>query len=133
MYNLYFSELDKNIHFASPYLGYKYNFYTFYGGVSGFKGDDFEKINGFPLTFFGWGGEDDSLFDRSVINNLKVYRPSKGSYTLDDHPSPVEVELNKQKKNNIINDLKNWRKDGLKQLDNLFTILEHFTLNNNVH
>ncbi len=129
LFDLYFSELDKNIHFASPYLGYKYNFYTFYGGVSGFKGNDFEKINGFPLNFFGWGGEDDSLFDRSVVNDLKVFRPSKGSYVLEDHPSPVEAELNKQKKDNILYDLKNWKKNGLHQLEDLYINYKQYEIN----
>lgn len=129
LFDLYFSELDKNIHFASPYLGYKYDFYTFYGGVSGFKGNDFEKINGFPLIFFGWGGEDDCLFNRSVVNNLKVFRPSKGSYALEDHPNPSESELNKQRINNILYDLKNWKKNGLNQLEDLFINYKQYEIN----
>jgi hypothetical protein len=73
LFNLYFSFLDKNIHYASPYLGYKYNYDAFFGGVIGMKGNDFEKINGFPSSFFGWGGEDDSLYNRVVYNNIKIY------------------------------------------------------------
>jgi len=53
LFNLYFSNLDKNIHYASPYLDYKYKFDNFLGGVFGINSTDFEKINGFPNNFFG--------------------------------------------------------------------------------
>ena len=36
LFKLYFKFLDYNIHFASPYLGYKYTNYTFFGGITGF-------------------------------------------------------------------------------------------------
>lgn len=31
------------------------------GGAVAFTGGDFRRINGFPNTFWGWGGEDDEL------------------------------------------------------------------------
>lgn len=36
----------------------------FFGGVSGLTVKQFEKINGFPNAFWGWGGEDDDLWNR---------------------------------------------------------------------
>jgi len=134
LFNLYFSDLDKNIHFASPHLGYKYNFENFLGGVFGIKSDDFEKINGFPNNFFGWGGEDDSFYNRLAINNIKVYRPSKGKYYLEEHDKPKPNELNIKKQKNILFDLQNWKNNGIKQLDSLyinykFSELEEFIEN----
>ena len=38
----------------------------FFGGVSGLTVEQFRKINGFPNAFWGWGGEDDDLWNRSV-------------------------------------------------------------------
>lgn len=36
----------------------------FFGGVSGLTVEQFQKINGFPNAFWGWGGEDDDLWNR---------------------------------------------------------------------
>ena len=37
------------------------------------KGDDFEKIEGFP-NFWGWGYEDTLINERAVANDVKVDR-----------------------------------------------------------
>lgn len=38
----------------------------FFGGVSGLTVEQFRKINGFSNAFWGWGGEDDDLWNRLV-------------------------------------------------------------------
>jgi len=114
-YNQY---INYNIHFACN--EYKYNYLTFIGGVIGFTKNDFEKINGFPNSFFGWGGEDDAIYNRCVKNNIDIYRPEIGKYILDEHDRPTTFELNKIKKNKILYDLHNWYKDGIKQLLNYY-------------
>lgn len=40
-----------------PYAGY-------FGGVSGLSKAQFLRINGFPNEYWGWGGEDDDIFNR---------------------------------------------------------------------
>lgn len=122
----YFQNLSCNIHFASPDLKYKYNFYTFFGGVVAFTKNDFKLINGFPNNFFGWGGEDDAIYNRVAINNIDIYRPLEGSYILEDHPPPQETEYNKQKQDNILYDLKNWYKNGLSQIINIFINMKEY-------
>ena len=126
LFKLYFKYINLNIHYASPYLGYKYTNYTFFGGVIGFNRNDFEKINGFSNIFFGWGGEDDSLFNRCVINNIQIYRPSKGSYILVDHNPPTQSENNISKQQNILDDIKNYQSDGIKQLLNFFINIKKY-------
>lgn len=37
-----------------------------FGGVSSMSKDHFKTINGYSNLFFGWGGEDDDLFNRCV-------------------------------------------------------------------
>jgi len=125
-YNQY---IDYNIHFACN--DYKYNNFTFSGGVIGFTKTDFEKINGFPNSFFGWGGEDDAMYNRCVLNNIDIYRPEIGKYKLDDHEGPTNYELNKIKKKNILYDLKNWHKDGIKQIMNYYINYKKYTNLNN--
>lgn len=126
LFNLYFDHLDKVIHFASPNLGYKYNFYTFFGGVVGVPFNIFEKMNGYPNNFFGWGGEDDAFYNRIAMLNIPVYRPSNGSYILDDHSEPTKDELNNTKQLSILHDLKNYTYNGIKQLLLLFINIKKY-------
>ena len=123
--DFYSQYINYNIHYACN--DYKYNFSTFLGGVIGFTKEDFEKINGFPNSFFGWGGEDDALYNRCVTNHLDIYRPEIGKYQLDEHLGPTNYELNKSKKKSILDDLKNWHKDGIKQLLNLYINYKKYT------
>lgn len=51
------------------YYGYTYAL----GGIVVIKGDDFEKINGFPC-FWGWGMEDNCLQKRCLYNKLIIDR-----------------------------------------------------------
>ena len=37
---------------------------TLFGGVVMFTKSDFEKVNGFSNVFWGWGAEDDNLYQR---------------------------------------------------------------------
>ena len=44
---------------------------------------DFQKVNGYSNSFWGWGGEDDQFYKRVRYNNLTVVR------AFDDQPSLV--------------------------------------------
>lgn len=37
---------------------------SYFGGVSGLSKAQFLRINGFPNEYWGWGGEDDDIFNR---------------------------------------------------------------------
>lgn len=123
----------KIIHYASPLLDYKYKFTQFFGGVVGFDKNSFKKINGFPNNIFGWGGEDDILRQRVILNDLTIYRPSIGNYELPEHDKPILSELsfktNNDKWNKILNDNNNWRNNGINQIHDLFiTIVQEENL-----
>lgn len=89
-YNIY---PFKPIHLANVWK--KYNLGgKYFGGVNSFNKKDFIKINGYPNNYWGWGGEDDELYDRLSENNLEFLIPNKGKYT--------ELKHNKPTKNNIL-------------------------------
>jgi len=131
IYPLYYTYPEHPIHIGALWKS-KYNFYTFFGGINSFNKEDFETINGFPNTFYGWGGEDDAIFNRLAINDIPIIKPrifdSKSSkepegfdreLIIDLHPEQVKIknlkdELNKRCK--ILKDLENWKYDGLNSL-----------------
>jgi len=47
-------------------------FDTYFGGVTMFTVDDFEKIDGYSNKYWGWGYEDDDLLLRCVKKKLKL-------------------------------------------------------------
>ena len=46
----------------------------FLGGVTMLTKQQFTKINGYSNLFWGWGGEDDDLFNRVKISKMNVTR-----------------------------------------------------------
>jgi hypothetical protein len=124
----YFQFLDDSVHFASPSLGYKYTYPDFLGGVEGFTEEDYKTINGFPNTFFGWGGEDDSLYNRLAAENITLYRPTKGKYILADHEQAKGNEKNEKKYENILEDLGHYKENGIEQLPKYSIQITPFTL-----
>jgi hypothetical protein len=50
-----------------------YGFYFALGGIVIFKGDDFERINGYP-NYWGWGMEDNVLQKRCLKSGLTIDR-----------------------------------------------------------
>jgi N-terminal region of glycosyl transferase group 7/N-terminal domain of galactosyltransferase/Glycosyl transferase family 90 len=116
LFDLYFKELDKIIHFQRPDNS-KYDFPEFFGGIEGFTSTVFEQVNGFPNNFFGWGGEDDALYNRLVMNQIMFYRPKTGKYNVPYHPNATDI--NPIKGNLILEDLNDWKKNGIKQIQKL--------------
>ena len=56
---------DKSpIHIAAVWSRYGKN-PDYFGGIVAFNKQMFNKINGFPNNFWGWGGEDDELYKRT--------------------------------------------------------------------
>jgi hypothetical protein len=66
----------------------------------------------------GWGGEDDAIFTRTIINNITIWRPSSGNYALADHDPPKKDEKNPNQVVNEKYDRVHWKNDGIMQMIN---------------
>jgi hypothetical protein len=91
----------KPIHIARVWDRYSNN-PKYFGGVVSFSKSDFRRINGYPNTFWGWGGEDDELQNRLERNGIKFESPDKGS--LQD----LE-EMNLDEKLSFLRQNKSWK------------------------
>ncbi|KAE8576302.1 hypothetical protein XENTR_v10004143 [Xenopus tropicalis] len=84
-------------HFAAKLDKYMYllPYNEFFGGVSGLTVEQFRKINGFPNAFWGWGGEDDDLWNRVQYAGYTVTRPEGdiGKYKSIPHHHRGEVQF----------------------------------------
>ncbi|XP_063814955.1 beta-1,4-galactosyltransferase 5 [Pseudophryne corroboree] len=84
-------------HFAVKLDKYMYllPYKEFFGGVSGLTVEQFHKINGFPNAFWGWGGEDDDLWNRVQYAGYNVTRPEGdiGKYKSIPHHHRGEAQF----------------------------------------
>ena len=65
----------------------------YFGGVNAFRWRDFEKINGFPNNYWGWGGEDDELINRVNAVGLRPARPPRAVIDAGNGADPPIVDL----------------------------------------
>ncbi len=109
----------------------KYTAYGFFGGITSISKKQILDINGFPNNFWGWGGEDDALYNRIATIVKNIYAPNKGSVTEMKHKQAEETDKDKiNKKQLILNDIKNWKENGLNNLK--FKITNKKKIGNNI-
>lgn len=92
------------IHIGKCFTRYSNN-PKYFGGIVSFNRNDFEKIDGFPNVYWGWGGEDDELFRRVKEANLTIEYPPKH---LDGSIQDIE-QMNLQEKLSSLRKNKHWK------------------------
>ena len=76
----------------------------YFGGIVSFSSSDFKRINGYPNTFWGWGGEDDELQLRCQAIGLSWDWPRNLS-TTSTSTSTTTNSTNQQGNKTLIVDL----------------------------
>jgi hypothetical protein len=110
----------------------------FLGALLSFSGTIFEKINGYPNNFWGWGGEDDAVINRLLYNKYKsVYYPKKGGiidFEEGGNMSTIDVVTKfKNEKKDLIKyeklygDLELWKLNGINSLN--YNIIDRHQIN----
>jgi len=126
--NLYSVYPEHPIHIANLWTE-KYTFSDFLGGIISFNKKDFQKINGFPNDFWGWGGEDDAMYNRLVSARIPVIKV-KGDEKIAGLKHAPQGESNETKNvsktQGILRDLKFWKKNGLNTLKYNILNIEDF-------
>ena len=92
----------------------------FLGRVLRISKSKFKQMNGFPNTFYGWGGEDDALIHR--IGSTEVYRPDEPKTGIemktrnDILPNKIKDRMEGNKIEQLILDDIQWKIDGVNSL-----------------
>ncbi|XP_067298117.1 beta-1,4-galactosyltransferase 1 isoform X1 [Pseudorasbora parva] len=63
------SSQPRHLSVSMDKFGFRLPYSQYFGGVSAMSKQQFEKINGFPNNYWGWGGEDDDIFNRCRCDN----------------------------------------------------------------
>lgn len=77
--------------------------------------DQFYMVNGFSNSFWGWGGEDDDMYNRILFHNMSIYKysPEVARYTMLSHQ---QASANPERLNLIKNGSERYSTDGLNNL-----------------
>ena len=86
------------IHIARVWDRYNNN-QKYFGGIVSFSEEDTKRINGYPNTFWGWGGEDDEMQKRLETTNITWSAPDNGTIVdLEDMDLTTKLGFLKENK-----------------------------------
>ncbi|XP_032873825.1 beta-1,4-galactosyltransferase 1-like [Amblyraja radiata] len=90
----------------------------FFGGISALSREQHEKINGFPNNYWGWGGEDDDIYNRIIFRGMGISRPDGviGKCRMIAHRRDKKNEPNPQRFDRIARTRQTMQNDGLNSL-----------------
>ena len=77
-----YSYSDTPIHLATDNIPFE----SYFGGITLFPSELFEKINGFSNLYWGWGFEDDDLRYRCIKNNIPFQNIIADTFTNEQLP-----------------------------------------------
>ena len=83
----------KPLHMSSRVstFDYKLPYAKIFGGVTAMTTQHFGLVNGYSNMFWGWGGEDDDMYNRVHDNGLDIARlEGEGYYKMARHNAEVK-------------------------------------------
>ncbi|XP_075719011.1 beta-1,4-galactosyltransferase 1 [Rhinoderma darwinii] len=109
-------------------FGLPYNQY--FGGVSALSKEQFKKINGFPNNYWGWGGEDDDIYNRIASRGMSISRPDAitGKCRMIRHERDAKNDPNPQRFDLISHTRQTMNSDGINSLKYNVVKTEKFPL-----
>ncbi|XP_055381995.1 beta-1,4-N-acetylgalactosaminyltransferase bre-4 [Condylostylus longicornis] len=96
-------------------FGYKLPYNTIFGGVSSLTTKQFQAVNGFSNSFWGWGGEDDDMSNRLKHAKFHIsrYPINIARYTMLNHK---KEKANPKRFENLAYGARKFKTDGLNSL-----------------
>lgn len=111
-------------------FGFRLPYNQYFGGVSSMSKEQYLKINGFPNNYWGWGGEDDDIFNRLSSKGMSISRPNgeAGKCRMIRHERDQQNEPNPQRFDRIAHTRETMDKDGINSLSYKVVKMEKFDL-----
>ncbi|XP_039976131.1 beta-1,4-galactosyltransferase 1 [Xiphias gladius] len=99
-------------------FGFRLPYNQYFGGVSSLSKEQYLKINGFPNNYWGWGGEDDDIYNRLASKGMYISRPSSevGKCRMIRHERDKQNDPNPQRFDRIAHTRETMYKDGISSL-----------------
>ncbi|XP_048053253.1 beta-1,4-galactosyltransferase 1 [Megalobrama amblycephala] len=113
------SSQPRHLSVSMDKFGFRLPYKQYFGGVSAMSKEQFQKINGFPNNYWGWGGEDDDIFNRLSFRGMKISRPNGdiGNCRMIRHSRDKKNEPNPQRFNRITHTRQTMNTDGINSLE----------------
>ncbi|XP_022617064.1 beta-1,4-galactosyltransferase 1 [Seriola dumerili] len=111
-------------------FGFRLPYNQYFGGVSSMSKEQYLKINGFPNNYWGWGGEDDDIYNRLASKGMSISRPSGevGKCRMIRHQRDKQNEPNPQRFDRIAHTRETMHKDGINSLSYRVVKIDKFDL-----
>ncbi|CAM9230543.1 unnamed protein product, partial [Lampetra planeri] len=108
----------KHVSAAMDKFKYRLPYLRYFGGVSALSPEHYLKMNGFPNTYWGWGGEDDDIAHRVTLAKMKIVRPpmSVARYKMVKHRADQGNEENPHRFTLLAHTRRMWNMDGMNTL-----------------
>ncbi|KAM9795258.1 beta-1,4-galactosyltransferase 1 [Neosynchiropus ocellatus] len=99
-------------------FGFRLPYKQYFGGVSSMSKEQYLKINGFPNNYWGWGGEDDDIYNRLASKGMSISRPAGdvGKCRMIRHSRDKKNDPNPQRFNRIAHTRETMGRDGINSL-----------------
>lgn len=111
---------DKPRHLAVAMdkFGFNLPYENYFGGVSSLTKEQFLNINGFPNSYWGWGGEDDDIYNRIIFRGMSLSRPDLqiGKYKMIQHVRDLHNEVNPENPGKLLKTESTMDHDGINSL-----------------
>lgn len=100
-------------------FGFRLPYNQYFGGVSSLSKEQYLKINGFPNNYWGWGGEDDDIYNRVASKGMSISRATGeiGKCRMIRHNRDKMNDPNPQRFNRIAHTRETMNKDGINSLN----------------
>ena len=94
------------VHVAAPWCFPRYaGIAELFGGVTSYARAAYEACNGFPNGFWGWGGEDDAMYDRAAAAAVRAARVApRGHFVLLEHAPATSASRNERSARGMLAD-----------------------------
>ncbi|KAI5628908.1 beta-1,4-galactosyltransferase 1, partial [Silurus asotus] len=111
-------EQPRHLSVSMDKFGFRLPYNQYFGGVSSLSKEQYLKINGFPNNYWGWGGEDDDIYNRVTAKGMSISRPNSavGKCRMIRHERDRKNDPNPQRFDRIAHTRETMHKDGINAL-----------------